>query len=572
MPSFTVLAAIAAVSAVPCLAQAPPLSALARLPVREVTVFKDGHAYVIHEGQVTVEKAGEIRMDYLPTPVLGTFWAHAGTKPARQVIASVRRVTVERTALALPDLIAANTGARVVIRDKAGKTFRGRLLGFPTRTPAEMEATEPPGGDPKLPERAALFLLDTDQGVVTVPVDRVEGVTFQTQPRRTIAQEEFRNVLTLSVPEAREGSRETVGLMYVQKGLRWIPGYQIRLDGTGTARIRLQATLVNDMLDLKNVTVNLVIGVPSFAFESTPDPMSLQQTFARLSPYFDKAGPSGQILSQAVMTQAARMAEAPRGGGGSVEVPQVEEGAKSEDYFVFRVTNVTLAKGARMVLPVAEYEVPYKDVYTLSIPATPPIEARGGGGGMPAGELARSLAEPKVWHRLRFTNRSEYPFTTAPALIFLGDRVLAQGLMTYAAPGSATDLTLTAAVDVKVKRSDQETGRIPSALQVDGATYARTDLTGKLELTNYSASPVELEVTRYVFGHADRADANGEAANVDPYSPDAAAVMDSEGAVRPFPWPSWWPRVNGIGRFRWTLTLEPGKSVELGYIWHYFWR
>ena len=32
-------------------AQAPaPLAALSRMPVKEVTIFKDGHAFVLHEG------------------------------------------------------------------------------------------------------------------------------------------------------------------------------------------------------------------------------------------------------------------------------------------------------------------------------------------------------------------------------------------------------------------------------------------------------------------------------------------------------------------------------------------
>ena len=39
-------------------------------------------------------------------------------------------------------------------------------------------------------------------------------------------------------------------MMYVQKGLRWIPGYRSTLDGKGKAAIKLQATLVNELTDL----------------------------------------------------------------------------------------------------------------------------------------------------------------------------------------------------------------------------------------------------------------------------------------------------------------------------------
>ena len=50
-----------------CAEDAAPLSALAKMPVREVTVFKDGHAFVLHEGSMPVDASGDVKMDYLPT-------------------------------------------------------------------------------------------------------------------------------------------------------------------------------------------------------------------------------------------------------------------------------------------------------------------------------------------------------------------------------------------------------------------------------------------------------------------------------------------------------------------------
>jgi hypothetical protein len=37
-------------------------------------------------------------------------------------------------------------------------------------------------------------------------------------------------------------------------------------------------------------------------------------------------------------------------------------------------------------------------------------------------------------------------------------------------------------------------------------------------------------------------------------------------------WPSWWRHFNGVGKVTWTVKLEPGKSVDLKYTWHYYWR
>ena len=80
--SITTLALLGASAA--SAEEAAPLSALAKMPVREVTVFKDGHAFVLHDGKMPVEPSGDVLMDYLPAPVLGTFWPYSADKE-RQV-------------------------------------------------------------------------------------------------------------------------------------------------------------------------------------------------------------------------------------------------------------------------------------------------------------------------------------------------------------------------------------------------------------------------------------------------------------------------------------------------------
>lgn len=44
----------------------PAANTLAKLPVREVTAFKDGHAFVLHEGSLPTDASGNVVMDYLP--------------------------------------------------------------------------------------------------------------------------------------------------------------------------------------------------------------------------------------------------------------------------------------------------------------------------------------------------------------------------------------------------------------------------------------------------------------------------------------------------------------------------
>ena len=74
--------------------KAAPAGAVARLPVKEVTVFKDGHAFVLHEGKQPVGAGGDVVMDYLPAPVIGTFWPFSADRRAK--LSAVRSMRTRR--------------------------------------------------------------------------------------------------------------------------------------------------------------------------------------------------------------------------------------------------------------------------------------------------------------------------------------------------------------------------------------------------------------------------------------------------------------------------------------------
>lgn len=572
--------------------KAAPLSALARMPVKEVTVFKDGHAFVLHEGRMPTDAAGNVQMDTLPMPVLGTFWPYSADRAVKlsAVKASPRRVLVTRAGLTLRELLEANPGAPVVVTEVDGKTYSATILGLPARSSEELDAVNPPSAPPSLPEKGNVILLKTAEGTAVKPLDRIRSVAFKGPYHGKVANEEFRSLLTLKLewPNRRPARNAAVGMMYLQKGLRWIPSYKVSIDGKGAASVKMQATLINEMVDLSDVTANLVIGVPAFFFKDTPDPIGIQQTMAQLSPYFQADTRSGFALSNAIMSQTARMGERIGGmggfggggfGGGGAPAPQPEPGPevagsdKNEDLFVFTVRHITLKRGERMVVPVAEFTLKYRDVYTLELPFGPPPELRGNLNTDQQVEMARLLAAPRVMHKLRMENRSAFPLTTAPALILNGDRVMAQAMMTYTSTGGSVDLPLTTAVDVKAKKTEHETSRAPNAIQWRGNQYGRTDLEGSIRLTNYRAQPVEVEVTRYVLGIMDSADSDGKVSMVNGY--EDSGFTDPETLPvwwRWYAWPWWWWRYNGVGRADWKVTVDPGKTIDLGYKWHYFWE
>src|SRR5258706_13840939 len=70
---------------------ATPLTALARMPVKEITVFKYGHAFLLHSGKMPTDAAGNVLLDALPQPVLGAFWPYSADKNAKRTSVTASR-------------------------------------------------------------------------------------------------------------------------------------------------------------------------------------------------------------------------------------------------------------------------------------------------------------------------------------------------------------------------------------------------------------------------------------------------------------------------------------------------
>ena len=540
-----------------------PAPALATMPVKEVTVFKDGHAFVIHEGSLPVSDKGEVLLDLLPAPVLGTFWPYALPNQGvlKSVTASTRQVKESQKIRTIAELIEANAGAEVTLTDVNKATLQGTIV----------EVLNPPvmPNYSRFDGASSVLLLKTADGTKAVNVNTIQDVKFAGKYTTALSRDVAKNTLSMKLDFAKAVAPKTagIGLAYVQLGLRWIPHYKIELDEGGNAVVSLQATLVNDLIDLNNVSLHLVVGVPSFTFKDITDPIALNQVLASVAAQMANRNFD---ISNLMMGQQIGNSNAPQPVVAPA-VPDVVDAKQSDDLYVFSIKNVTLAKGARMVVPISEHKLKYRDVYTLELNYQPPPEVRHGG---PQSNptWARLMNEPKVQHKLRLKNSADQPLTTAPALILKSGKVLSQGMMLYTSKSGEVDIALTTAINIKVERQDVEKARTPANdLQRDNWLPVKVNIASRLTLFNAGTKPVEVEVTRTILGTAvkDDKDAGLKAENLN--------LLQDDSTERPvwwsnYSWPNWWTAYNGIGQFKFTLKLEPGKSATQNYAWFYIWR
>jgi hypothetical protein len=560
-----------------------------QLEVRSVTVFKDGHAFVVQEGKVPVNASGDVLFEQIPNAVMGTFWTYSPNTNTRiaSVTAGQRIVDIEHTALNLRELIEANPNTQVTIEETNSKHYEGIIEGFLTRSTEELIATSVPGTLPPLSQKSDQLFIKTLSGTFILPIDRVASVIFKDNPKHKLRQPEYRNFLRAHIESATKhpASEAEVGLTYVQKGIRWIPSYQIDLDDNSNAVIRLQATVVNELIDLTNVTMNLVVGVPSFPLANLADPMGLQQDANQLSHFFQSQSASAQPFwnnranfannANAFVSQVASQQLAPTAANNPDSTQNnLTDGIKNEDLYVFTLRNVTLKKNERIVLPISVQTIPYHDVFALTIPIAPPSEIGRSFSNDQQLEMFRLMNSPKVKHKIRLSNNGTQPFTTAPAMVFRNGKLLSQGIMTYAAPGAASDVTLTDAIDIQVKKTDSEVGRTPNALTINDNHYTRADIKGEIRLTNRRNKATEIEVIRNVVGTIDSADHDGKKTGLNWFESRESFSTSFDSA---YPWwnsysfPWWWSQVNGIGKVQWNIHLDKDESIVLENAWHYFW-
>jgi hypothetical protein len=586
------LAAVFAVGAA-VRAQAPEFKPV----VTDVTVFKDGHALIMARAKAKLD-GGWCRTREVPAPVLGTFWAFAADD--KNAVDFVRAGTVElkeeRACLTMEEIIQANAGKSVsLVAQVPGDkpvTYAGTLLGIlENESKDEGPTMLPPGerydrygrtleGTMENVERksktlASFVMLKEDKSVRMIKRENVVSLTVD-DPRTVSPQTRVQREISLHVVGAQgkpAGAEGEVGIVYLQKGIRWIPEYRVDLLEGGQARVTLQGTIINEIADLDNVNMRLVVGVPNFIMKDTLSPLALREAAPRLSSYFAPppvAGRPGQFsngdfLSNAIMSQQAMPGYAAPPAGAGPNVPM--EGQK-EDLYLYHQAGVTLKKGERAVIKLLEVTVPYEDVYKYEVPPLPPRGMWQNANQDQVRQLAAALSAAKVMHVLRLTNNGDAPWTTGPATIFKSGDPLAQQILTYTSVKNSADLPVTVATDLSPKREETEVKREPNSLSMDNSNYTKVSMHGKLTIASFKDKPAHLIAVRRVFGTVSGASAEGKISATNLYE-------ESPFGGDEFPWFSWpwWAFLaNPISSATWDTSVPAGKSVTFEYDWSYYYR
>jgi len=148
--------------------------------VTSVALFKNGLAFVTREAELPSAN-GRLRLEGLPVPVHGTFWAWSPGRPdaVRRLVASLEPIKTVGRAQSLEEVLLANTDRDVEVLLSDGKLIKGRAV-----TPAD-----PPSDDLMDPARImpgrTPMLFATPGGTVVFDPSSIQRITVSGAAPRT---------------------------------------------------------------------------------------------------------------------------------------------------------------------------------------------------------------------------------------------------------------------------------------------------------------------------------------------------------------------------------------------------
>lgn len=520
-----------------------------------VAAFKNGLAFVLRKGEVDLEDQTGI-ISPIPNATLGSLWI-APNDPGTsldEAVAYSYKVTAQQQLTTLTEVLLANTGKTVTVFDNTGAQYTGEIAGVsdtaeqpPIETAEKrnnqgfrrsgntMERIAPPNG--QIPE---YLLLRTQNKLLALYFRNVARVTLPDDPVLTKELSEDRKALRFKLTSKTNRANLTMG--YLENGLGWTPAYLISLEGEDTARLTMQAILVNDAEDISNADVFFVVGVPNFQYASIPSPMALQQS---LMDFMQVAGRDRDALrssySNALMAQKtlAMDENGPAAPGFGATVTELQ-GAPEEDLFLYMRKGVTLRRGERGAYNVFADSVKFEHIYEWGIQDQPRVD----GYGNPQNNYRSDVsATDNIWHTLRLKNSTKFPWTSAPAMVISGTKPVSQDTLPYTPKLASSTLKLTIATDIRASHEEKEVARSQDIQRRRGYSYDEVTVEGTLTVKNYKTNDVKLKITDHVRGTVESQSDNGTSEKL----AEAVAVD------------------NPLSRLNWTITLKAGEERKIVY-------
>jgi hypothetical protein len=462
-----------------------------KLKATSINVFKNGTYFVVKEGDVNI-KDGKYTFAAPLSPLLGTIW-FTTTKDVslKRVDYLNDTIKTSRQARSWYDIAQTAKGKRVrVVYNAPGKEqvkeIKGTLIDF-------------------FPETATLKMKSDDGGLVFLfgssilefYVDGTTESTFKADSIGRVAKLYF----------SKENGSTPLKLSYMSTGMSWQPSYNIKVVDDKTLQIEMKALVENFSENISNADLTITVGAPQFRYGMQLDPASQAGYTGVMAPVYNYNYNQYQYQNYAPAVQDASRAYAVE----EAAAPQYNNyqqytttGEKSDDVYRYRVGKVSLEKNTKSTFNVFSANVPYDDIYECNVQDYVSFYST---------RYINNNPEQRydVFHSLKLTNNTNFPFTTAPVFV-LDEKLepLAQDIVNYTPTGGKTKIQLSRAPDVYVTNTEEEKDKQGNAKTISKVVYSLVTIKGSIPIENLQPKAISLNLTKYVMGKMTEASDNGD--------------------------------------------------------------
>ena len=438
------------------------------LPLKRITIFKNGTALLTREGKAAI--TGGIARLPIPSEVLfGGYWIGVTKDNTIKSLAFQNdKVAKDEPAKDLWQHLAGNIGKQITISlsQKDEKTVTGKIMSFE--------------------KEAMVVKIKQDNGKITMlNVQGIYQLDFNEEVSKTYKEDSVRRMVLIH-PE-KSASEISLQELYMQAGINWIPSFLLKLKDDKVARLEMKAIVENAVDDIVDAETELVVGAPQMYFGQKRDPITYDYLTVDGNAKVAEYGQPMQMLSNARSSGLASSAD------GAFDSEFATEGEKNSDMYIYKIGKISIPKNGKGSYPVFATTVEYKDKYEGTIPdKTNFIYSR---------YCDPGETNYDVFHSLELKNTATVPLTTAPVMVVnQKEQFLAQDLLKYTPVGGSVDIKLSKAIDIVMRNAEEETLRTDQAKKVGKVNYGRVVIKGTINLNNFQNKEVTVVIKKNVNG------------------------------------------------------------------------
>lgn len=468
------------------------------LTTQSISVFKNGQAFYLKNGTLKPTNGKFLLPDPAPQALYGTLWFNSPYGSLAGVASYPDTLREQKTeaAVAVWDLLRNNIGktANGFVDDK--NTVTGKIVSV---GPAYKDAKGEPLFGPE-----SLVTLQSDKGAwTTISAGQIRYISFLEKPTLDVSMPKVtpRNLIELSFNNKK--AEQPFDMMYLANGIDWAPEYLLELTGENTGTLSLQGEVANNAEDIVNTNMNLVVGVPNFAYANSLSYLVNFLNDTQLGFQSSQLGFQNDYGADLNIRGSRSQAtnyyiDGVRVTGNLPPRQEMVEGNHNEDLFFYTLTNFSLPKGGRSIQPIFKENVEVAHIYECLLPSNDGDRQQW------EQEFLFTPQDNKVFHTIRIANKSKQPWTTAPILILNAQgerRPVSQDQLTFTPPSSHNHVKLTTAVEVKVEQAERELSREQAAWTWHGTRYDLVQVEGKIKVKNFKDKQLDLRIQRNIVGN-----------------------------------------------------------------------